>query len=110
VFVRGGAGKEKGRPVNVVTDELAAGVATTESGIALIYRALDALVEQFELDDAAVVLEEPGLGRQVFCAGRRPLGPDDEELLTSPPGLYTQPALENHTFDRSLMLSLCFLA
>ena len=22
-----------------------------------------------------------GLGRQVFCAGRRPLGPDDEELL-----------------------------
>jgi diguanylate cyclase (GGDEF)-like protein len=93
-----------------VTDDLAAGVATTESGIALIYRALDALVEQFELDDAAVVLDEPGLGRQVFCAGRRPLGPDDEELLGTSPGLYTQPALENHGFDRSLMLSLCVLA
>ena len=96
--------------MGLVTDDLAAGVATTESGIALIYRALDALVDQFELDDAAVVLEEPGLGRQVFCAGRRPLGPDDEELLTSSPGLYTQPALEDHGFDRSLMLSLCVLA
>jgi diguanylate cyclase (GGDEF)-like protein len=97
-------------PAMGLTDDLAAGVATSESGIALIYRALDALVEQFGLDDAAVVLEEPGLGRQVFCAGRRPLGPDDEELLTSPPGLYTQPALEEHGFDRSLMLSLCVLA
>ena len=56
------------------------------------------------------MLEEPGLGRQVFCAGRRPLGAADEELLVAAPGLYTQPALENHGFDRSLMLSLCALA
>ena len=96
--------------LRVVTEDLAAGVASSESGIALIYKALDALVEQFRLDDAAVVLEEPGMGRQVFCAGRRPLGSDDEELLTAPPGLYTQPALEDHGFDRSLMLSLCVLA
>jgi diguanylate cyclase (GGDEF)-like protein len=97
-------------PVNALSEDLAASVATSESGIALIYKALDALVDQFELDDAAVVIEEPGLGRQVFCAGRRPLGPEDEELLVSPPGLYTQPALEDHGFDRSLMLSLCVLA
>ncbi len=96
--------------LRVVTEDLAADVASTESGIALIYKALDALVEQFGLDDAAVVLEEPGMGRQVFCAGRRPLAADDEELLTAPPGLYTQPALEEHGFDRSLMLSLCVLA
>jgi diguanylate cyclase (GGDEF)-like protein len=96
--------------MNAVNEDLAATVATSESGIALIYKALDALVEQFELDDAAVVLDEPGLGRQVFCAGRRPLGPDDEELLVSSPGLYTRPALDNHGFDRSLMLSLCVLA
>jgi diguanylate cyclase (GGDEF)-like protein len=96
--------------VNALSEDLAASVATSESGIALIYKALDALVDQFELDDAAVVIEEAGLGRQVFCAGRRPLGPDDEELLVSLPGLYTQPALENHGFDRSLMLSLCVLA
>jgi len=92
------------------TSDLAAAVAGTESGIALIYRALDALVAQYELEDAAVVLEEVGLGRQVFCSGRRPLGPADEELLTAEPGLYTQPAIENHGFDRTLILSLCALA
>jgi diguanylate cyclase (GGDEF)-like protein len=96
--------------VSGLGEDLATSVATSESGIALIYKALDALVDQFELDDAAVVIEESGLGRQVFRAGRRPLGPEDEELLVSPPGLYTQPALENHGFDRSLMLSLCVLA
>jgi diguanylate cyclase (GGDEF)-like protein len=96
--------------VNALNEDLAAQVATSESGIALIYKALDALVEQFELEDAAVIIDEPGLGRQVFCAGRRPLGPDDEELLEQAPWLYTRPALDNHGFDRSLMLSLCVLA
>jgi diguanylate cyclase (GGDEF)-like protein len=96
--------------VSAVGEDLAANVATSESGIALIYSALDALVQQFDLDDAAVVLDEPGMGRQVFRAGRRPLSALDEELLVSPPGLYTQPAVEDHTFDRSLMLSLCVLA
>jgi diguanylate cyclase (GGDEF)-like protein len=91
-------------------EDLAAEIATTESGIAVIYRALDALVREFDLDDAAVVLEESGLGRQVFCAGRRTLGHDDEELLRAPPGLYTQPALDQAGFDRSLVLTLCALA
>ena len=36
------------------------------------------------------MLEEPGLGRQVFRAGRRPLDIDDEELLEAAPGLYTE--------------------
>jgi diguanylate cyclase (GGDEF)-like protein len=92
------------------SEELLATIATTDSGIALIYRSLDALVEQFSLEDAAVVLEERQIGRQVFCAGRRPLGSEDEELLVAPAGLYTQPALEHDDFDRSLMLSLCVLA
>jgi diguanylate cyclase (GGDEF)-like protein len=96
--------------VNAVGEELAVSVASSESGIALIYRALDELVEKFGLDDAAIVLDEPGMGRQVFCAGRRPLGPHDDELLLSPPGLYTQPALDDHSFDRSLMQALCVLA
>jgi diguanylate cyclase (GGDEF)-like protein len=98
------------RPMNALGEDFAASVATSESGIALIYKALDALVEQFDLDDAAVVIEEASLGQQVFCAGRRPLGADDEELLVSSPGLYTRPALDDHTFDRSLMLTLCVLA
>jgi diguanylate cyclase (GGDEF)-like protein len=96
--------------MNALGDDLASAVATSDSGIALIYRALDALLDQFDLDDAAVVLEEPSLGLQVFRAGRRPLGPDDEELLVSAPGLYTRPALDDHSFDRSLMLTLCVLA
>ena len=75
------------------SEELLATIATTDSGIALIYQSLDALVEQFSLEDAAVVLEERQIGRQIFCAGRRPLSQDDDELLVAPPGLYTQPAL-----------------
>jgi diguanylate cyclase (GGDEF)-like protein len=96
--------------MNGPSEELLATIATTDSGIALIYRSLDALVAQFDLEDAAVVLEERQIGRQIFCAGRRPLGPADDELLVAPPGLYTQPALEQDDFDRSLMLSLCVLA
>jgi len=96
--------------VSEPAEELLATIARTDSGIALIYRSLDALVEQFSLDDAAVVLEERQIGRQVFCAGRRPLGAEDDELLVAPPGLYTQPALEHDDFDRTLLLSLCVLA
>jgi diguanylate cyclase (GGDEF)-like protein len=96
--------------MSALGDDFAATVATSESGIALIYKALESLVQQFELDDAAVVLEEPNLGPQVFCAGRRPLGLDDEELLVSAPGLYTRPALDERSFDRSLLLTLCVLA
>ena len=96
--------------MNGPTDEILATIASTDSGIALIYRSLDALVAQFDLEDAAVVLEERQIGRQIFCAGRRPLGIADDELLVAPPGLYTQPALEQDDFDRSLMLSLCVLA
>jgi diguanylate cyclase (GGDEF)-like protein len=101
-----------GGPVTVSdpSEELLATIAETDSGIALIYRSLDALVEQFDLEDAAVVLEERQIGRQIFCAGRRPLGGADDELLVAPPGLYTQPALDRDDFDRSLMLALCVIA
>ena len=50
-------GMASGVGVNALSEDLAASVATSESGIALIYKALDALVDQFELDDAAVVIE-----------------------------------------------------
>ena len=93
----------------MLSNELAAELAINESGIALIYRALDALVAQFDLDDAAVVLEERSLGRQVFRAGRRPLDDEDEVLLNAAPGLYTEPVIEDHSFDRSLVYSLCVL-
>jgi len=96
--------------MNALGEGFASSVATSESGIALIYKALDALVDEFELDDAAVVIEEATVGRQVFRARRRPLAREDEELLVSGPGLYTRPALDDVGFDRSLLLSLCVLA
>jgi diguanylate cyclase (GGDEF)-like protein len=93
-----------------VSEDLAAAVATSDSGIALIYRALDALVSRFRLDDAAIVIDEPGLGRQLFRAGRRPLGPDDEALLTAEAGLYTRPEIDDETLDRASIEAFCMLA
>jgi len=96
--------------MSMLIGELASTAANGESGIATIYRALDELIEQFALDDAAVVVEESTLGRQVFCAGRRPLRADEKELLGAAPGLYTRPALDDQRVDRSLIQSLCVLA
>jgi diguanylate cyclase (GGDEF)-like protein len=101
---------DEARPVGVLSAQLAEGLAKTESGLGLIYRALDALVAEYGLEDAAIVIDEPGLGRQVFRAGRRPLDDEDETLLTAAPGLYTEPSLEQQTLDRSLIVSLCVLA
>lgn len=97
------------KPVARLSAQLAEGLANTESGLGLIYRALDALVAEYSLEDAAIVIEEPGLGRQVFRAGRRPLDDEDETLLSAPAGLYTEPPLEQRDHDR-LILSLCVLA
>jgi hypothetical protein len=61
------------------------------SGIATVYRALDELVERYSLDDAAVVVDVPGLGRQVLHAGRRPLEHDPSGWHGADPGLYFDP-------------------
>ena len=91
--------------------ELVNELATNQSGLGLIYKALDGLVERFGLRDAALILEEPGLGRQVFSAGRRPLDEDEEEgLLAADPGLYTDPLVEDGRFDATMLTSLCVVA
>ena len=90
--------------------DLVAELAGNESGLTVIYRALDDLVERCELDDAAVVIEEPGLGRQVFRAGRRPISSSEEELLAAPTGLYTSPEITVKDFDPAALISLCVLA
>jgi diguanylate cyclase (GGDEF)-like protein len=90
-----------------MVDELAG----NESGLAIIYHALDSLVAEHDLADAAVVLDEPGVGRQVFRAGRKPLDdPGGEALLSAGPGLYTDPALRPGSVDASLVTSLCVVA
>jgi diguanylate cyclase (GGDEF)-like protein len=98
------------RSVGTLSEMIATHLGVTDSGISLVYKTLDALVAQYGLDDAAVVLDEPGLGRQVFRAGRRPLDSADEALLVAPAGLYTEPILDEPDLDRALVLSLCTLA
>lgn len=98
-------------PVSDLGTEMVGELATSQSGLAIIYHALDALVSEHDLVDAAVIIDEPGLGRQVFRAGRKPL--DDaggEALLDAPPGLYTDPALNAGSVDASLVTSLCVVA
>lgn len=90
--------------------QLAAELTDNDSGLALIYKALDAIVDEYELDDAAIVLDEPGLGRQVFRAGRRPLDDADEALLDAPTGLFTEPVTDAIDIDRDMIMSLCVLA
>jgi diguanylate cyclase (GGDEF)-like protein len=98
------------RSTRMLSEAIATQLATNDSGIALVYRTLDALVSEYQLDDAAVVVDEPGLGRQVFRAGRKPLDPEDEALLEALPGLYTERPLGDPELDRALVLSLCTLA
>lgn len=102
---------EEVRSVNPqLSSQLAADLAANEPGLAIIYRALDGLVAQYGLDDAAIVIDEANLGRQVFRAGRRVLDEDDEALLAAPAGLYTEPALPDDNPDRDIITSMCVLA
>jgi hypothetical protein len=78
------------------------------SGLGTVYRALDHLVDGYSLTDASLVLELPGLGRQVLRAGRRPLGDDEGHLHDAPIGLHTEPRLDDPVLDE-LMVALAAL-
>jgi diguanylate cyclase (GGDEF)-like protein len=67
-------------------------LATVESGIEFVYGMLDRLMAVSDWQDAAVVVDEPSMGRQVFRAGRRP--PWEwpfSQLDSAGPGLHTVP-------------------
>jgi D-serine deaminase-like pyridoxal phosphate-dependent protein len=83
--------------------------ARTASGLGTVYRALDELVDLYALDDAAVVVDVPELGRQVLHAGRRPLHDDEHALHAAAPGLYLWPALDDPVLA-GLMVALGTLA
>ncbi len=82
--------------------------ARTGTGLATVYDALDRLVDLYQLRDAAVVVDVPGFGRQVLCAGRRPLRGDARRLHEAPPGLYLDPPLPDPVLDE-LMVGLAAL-
>ena len=91
------------------TNESLVTAAQESSGLTTVYRALDDLVELYALDDAAVVVDVPGFGRQVLHAGRKPLRNDAQELHAAAPGLYLQPPLDDPVLSR-LMLALGTIA
>jgi diguanylate cyclase (GGDEF)-like protein len=72
---------------------LAAELAGASSGVEFVYRALDRLVTSLDLEDALVVVQDPGSGRQLFRHGRRPVHgfaiPEVVELAVA--GLFTTP-------------------
>jgi hypothetical protein len=74
------------------------------SGLGTVHHALDRLVAERHLEDAALVVDVPGLGRQVLRAGRRPLRDDVQGLLRRPTGLYLEP--EDDTDDATLVAEL----
>jgi hypothetical protein len=73
--------------------------ARNGSGLATLYGALDHLVATYELRDAALVVDVPGLGRQVFRAGRRPLVRDEQRFHDAEPGLYLEPPVAAPVLD-----------
>jgi hypothetical protein len=91
------------------TNESLVASAREGSGLSTVYQALDDLVDLYSLDDAAVVVDVPGFGRQVLCAGRRPLRDDEAGLHAAEPGLYLQPPLDDPVLSR-LMVALGALA
>jgi hypothetical protein len=68
----------QGEAVTITSASLVAS-AREGSGLATVYQALDDLVDLYSLDDAAVVVDVPGFGRQVLHAGRRPLRDDEAD-------------------------------
>ena len=80
--------------------------ASFDSGLAVVYDALDRLVATRALDDAALVVDVAPLGRQVLHAGRRPMRDDEHGLLTRAPGLHVVPAASEPSSDDALVEEL----
>lgn len=97
--------------MDTLSTELLSDLATSGSGLSVVYRALDGLVAEQALDDAVLIVDEPGLGRQIFCAGRRALDADESaELMTAPPGLYTEPQADLPTSEIDALAAVCVVA
>lgn len=68
-------------PPDALATQLAADLATGRGGVAWIYAALDHVVREFDLHDAAIVLDEPPFGRQIFRHGAPAIGDSWSEGL-----------------------------
>jgi len=78
--------------LSVSLSTLAAALADADSGLGFVYDLLDRLIEDEGWNDAAVVLDDVTLGRQVFRAGRRPISDWPlRPLVELPAGLHSIP-------------------
>jgi diguanylate cyclase (GGDEF)-like protein len=85
-------------------------LTAAESGLAFVYGLLDRVVENGSLQDAAIVVDDVSLGRQIFRVGRRapwdwPLSP----LAELPVGLHTIPDHGDDDLDQ-IVTHLCMVA
>ncbi len=98
--------EQEARVTNLVS-RLLFDLTSDKPGISVIYKALNELVNENSLNDAVLVVDEPGIGRQIFTFDRRPLEGKDEEYLNLDPGLYTSPKIEMSAEDSTSISRLC---
>ena len=89
----------------VETNQTLVEAARTGSGIATVYRALDELVELYALEDAAVVVDAPGFGRQVLHAVVDRCTTTSTACTRPNPASTSQPPLDDPVLN-ALMLAL----
>ena len=73
--------------INSILDD----IATTHSGLAFIYSALDTLARRYEIDDAIVVLKNDSLGAQMFRLKGKSISAKLANELRFRPGVYCTP-------------------
>lgn len=102
---------ERANPAERLLASLADELTRSRDGVEFIYGALDRIRVDMAAEDAAVVVDEPPLGRQVFRAGRRHLdGPWSEGLVRDGAvGLHLQPAAAERSVAERVT-RLCQLA
>jgi hypothetical protein len=72
------------------TDHLLGDLADGVAPLRAVGDALTRLADGLGVEKVVVAVDDPSLGRQVFCSGRRPLG-DDGTGLAGPPGAWSEP-------------------
>ena len=109
------SGSVSRRPAHVVFDifvrDLLTDLLQASSGIEFIYNTLDQFTKYEEVRDAAVVVDDALVGRQVFRAGRRSPTANTVAFdpLEAPQGLYTEVG-PTSTIVSEIITSLCLVA
>ena len=73
--------------INSILDD----IATTHSGLAFIYSALDTLASRYEIDDAIIVLKSNSLGAQMFRLEGKSISAELANELRFRPGVFCTP-------------------